>query len=225
MNDPTIIPVTIVFLILVTAAIVMGLNKVSYIMVLSYILYILVSWLSSFNHDTEYVIETVPEPMPAATMTEPPDTINHAESEVPVETVSLNDEQATDTLRTEYQYYIPIRLNNLILTSGIDYRDPVDTMNVFHDSTEYIYCFTAVENQNPYTVPVYHEWRYEGVFFSKVRITVGKSYNWRCWSRISNAGEWTGSWQVIVSDSLDAVLDTIRFKVSSKKSNDLIRVP
>ncbi|MFQ6605818.1 MAG: DUF2914 domain-containing protein [Fidelibacterota bacterium] len=221
MNDPTIIPVTIVFLILVTIAIVMGLNKVSYIMVLSYVLYILIVWLSGFN--SQNLPTTTPQPM---TVTSHPKPVTATNAAVAVtDTVALVTPAPADTIPVKHEYYIPIRLNNLVMTHGIDYRDPVDTVNVFSDSTDYVYCFTAVENQNPYRVPIYHEWRYEGAFFSKIKITVGKSYNWRCWSRVSNVSEWTGQWQVIISDSLGASPDTIRFGVLPKNNNDLIRVP
>ncbi len=219
LSDPTIVPLTVILLLLVTIAIVQNLYKVAGFLVFTYVLYLLIIWvrmepvpsMPSENHGISNNISPTSE------------TISNSDSFIAAE--STIDPDTTDEISDIIQQvYIPIKVKSISMTDRIIHRSPARIDSVFSDSLEHIYCFSSIENLNNTEQTISHKWYYENQFFSTVDIQVGFSFNWRCWSRISNVNEWPGNWKVYVLDSNEVPLDSISFTISNSKETGLRRV-
>ena len=60
---------------------------------------------------------------------------------------------------------------------------------------------------------IYHKWYQEGELRSKISLEIGRSFNWRTWSYITVYAERVGDWKVIVEDSLGVRYDSLSFKI------------
>ena len=60
---------------------------------------------------------------------------------------------------------------------------------------------------------IYHKWYQEGELRSKISLEIGRSFNWRTWSYITVYPERVGDWKVIVEDSLGVRYDSLSFKI------------
>ena len=60
---------------------------------------------------------------------------------------------------------------------------------------------------------IYHKWYQEGELRSKISLEIGRSFIWRTWSYITVYAERVGDWKVIVEDSLGVRYDSLSFKI------------
>ncbi len=222
LNDPTIVPLTIVLLILVTIAVVQNLYKVVGFLLFTYALYMVIIWIRAetpdtavFNLQSSVKINSIQDVKVDTT-----ESITQF-----VRTTSDNsDTHEIIPSSVEKKVLVPLTVNRIVAAGDIVNRLPEQIGSVFADTLNAIYCFTAIRNLNGSPQKLYHRWYYENQYFSTVDIIVGRSYNWRCWSKISNVSEWTGNWEVQVLDSSLAVLDSINFIVRKSFPDTIRRV-
>ena len=103
---------------------------------------------------------------------------------------------------------------SLAIATDIVQRTPMGVSRLFLNDINALYCFTTVDNTIKNN-KIIHNWKYNEQDFYKNFIVVGDSPNWRCWSRITIRPEMTGEWQVIVTDSIGSRLDSIYFSIIS----------
>jgi len=84
------------------------------------------------------------------------------------------------------------------ITSGIDDRNPVDSLNTVTRPVDQLFCFTRVVDAQDDTW-ITHVWYYEGKEMARVRLAVSSS-NWRTWSSKKILPAWKGQWQVHILD-------------------------
>ncbi|HIB27604.1 MAG TPA: DUF2914 domain-containing protein [Candidatus Marinimicrobia bacterium] len=61
---------------------------------------------------------------------------------------------------------------------------------------------------------IYHKWYQEGQLRSLIKMDIGRSFNWRAWSYITIYPERVGEWKVIVEDTLGVQYDSLSFKIT-----------
>jgi len=103
-------------------------------------------------------------------------------------------------------------LLSLAIATDIVEKTPMGVSRLFLNDIDALYCFTAVDNTIKNN-KIIHNWKYNEQDFFKKFIVVGDSPNWRCWSRITIKPEMAGDWQVIVTDSIGSRLDSIYFSI------------
>ncbi len=92
-----------------------------------------------------------------------------------------------------------IEIVDAAITSAIDERSPVDSLNTVRDPVEQLFCFTHVLGAEDDTW-IIHVWYHEGKEMARVRLPVSSS-NWRTWSSKKILPQWSGQWQVHILDA------------------------
>ncbi len=100
----------------------------------------------------------------------------------------------------------------LAIATDIVEKTPIGVSRLFLNDIDALYCYTVVDNASENN-KIIHNWKYNEQDFFKSFIVVGDSPNWRCWSRITFKPEMTGDWQVFVTDTLGNQLDSIEFSI------------
>ncbi len=106
---------------------------------------------------------------------------------------------------------VAITTTDVIITTLVSDRAPVDRVEVYPAQYGKLYCFTLIEGATPGT-SVDHVWFYEGREMARITLPVG-SARWRTYSSKKIVPEWTGDWEVRVVDSVGSELARGRFRV------------
>ncbi len=105
-----------------------------------------------------------------------------------------------------------LEIPTIVIATDIVERIPIGANRLFLNDINTLFCFTAVDN--PFkNNKIIHTWKYNGQAHFKYFITVGKSPNWRCWSRIPLRPEMAGDWQVVITDTVGNYMDSIEFSI------------
>jgi hypothetical protein len=104
-----------------------------------------------------------------------------------------------------------LTINRLIICSGIENREPVDTVSVFAAGSEVAYAFLEATNIST-DVEVSFVWRHGDSEVGRVILPIRAGTRWRTYSSKKLAGR-SGAWQVEVQDSTGAVLASVDFTV------------
>jgi hypothetical protein len=91
-----------------------------------------------------------------------------------------------------------LEIADAAITSAIDERNPVDSLNTVESPVDQLFCFTRVVGAQDDTW-ITHVWYYEGKEMARVRLSVSSS-NWRTWSSKKILPQWEGQWQVHILD-------------------------
>ncbi len=204
MYDPTILPVTLVLLILIGITVVMNFYKMIPIMISVYVLYILFTLFSGPETKHNQISkQSIP---PETVVEEQPEVLEPA----PVEVETIPEKIIEDELISE-----PLRLNQIYICEDIDVanRETINASRVFQDTIQYLYCFTGIDNRNGSRHNVRHVWTYNSSELTTVNMDIERSVHWRCWSRVKILPSWIGKWDVSVRDSNDVEFGSINFEV------------
>jgi len=106
----------------------------------------------------------------------------------------------------------PIRVKTFQLGLDIINRELININSTFSILDERIYCMTNIQNQNNSKI-IFHKWYLNETLVSKIKMEIGRSYNWRTWSYININPNRAGDWKVIVSDTLDIEYDSLFFSI------------
>lgn len=102
-------------------------------------------------------------------------------------------------------------VSELVLTSGVADREPVDKVTAFKAEDGKAFVFARIKNTDEPT-NVNFVWYLDNVERARVAMKVGKSGRWRTWSS-SNIG--VGNWRVDVVDQSGNVLAQKTFTVGN----------
>ncbi len=247
-QDPSLIQITIIILLLVLVAIWRQLNKAAMAMAgiyMVYIVFIIISAPSSAVQPVEEDQVSTSEPL-LMYKDETLEIQNDKDLGTEVESLEYkseimgdseekkltpeNEDLSEDDPVVEMETFeSQIQLENVVKREGSNdlisvvsmafgrdliNRELIDVDSVFYLSDNRIYTLTKIRNRNDMKV-FFHKWYHEGKLRSKIRMEVGRSYNWRTWSYIDVRPNIGGNWEVFVSDSLGVNYDSLSFQVKA----------
>ena len=88
-------------------------------------------------------------------------------------------------------------ITRAIFTSGVQGREPIDTITKLSNDKNQIYFFSELSNLGGQVVV--HRWEYQGKPMGEVKFNVGGP-RWRVWSSKTLLPQWTGEWRVSIID-------------------------
>ena len=104
-----------------------------------------------------------------------------------------------------------VTVEDLVLCTGVEERQPVDADTAFTNDVGRVYCFSKVVGVTEAT-SVFHVYYHNDVEMSKIELNI-KGTPWRTWSYKTIMANWIGDWKVEVVDADGKVLKTARFKI------------
>lgn len=123
-----------------------------------------------------------------------------------IDTMIVADETKNDSVEHH------LRINTIIVAMEIIDREPVGSSKLFLDDIDQLFCYTSVHNLVDNN-KIIHKWKFNGnEYFSNV-IDIGNSDSWRCWSQITVRPELAGDWRVSVTDTLGTEIGSIDFSI------------
>jgi len=120
-------------------------------------------------------------------------------------TLIIDESDVTDEMQN-------LKILTLSIANDIVEKTPIGISRLFLNDIGILYCYTAVDNTEKNNM-IIHNWRHKEQDYFKSIIRVGDSPNWRCWSKITIRPEMIGNWQVIVTDTVGTQLDSIEFSI------------
>ena len=229
-QDPGLIEITIVLLILVSIAIWQKLYQVALVMGGVYIIYILyitnspkdAPTIPSTNLDSSVEQEIIIPQIIDDSTNFIPDINDVGKVDTLSESVDSDEVmiQTIDSTIGFKQIYEPeidnpeSKISVLSMTVGTDIinRRIKNPDSLFSVDTKKIYCLTGIQNQNDSKV-IYHKWFQDGILRSKIAQNIGRSYQWRTWSYISINKQKIGEWKIFVEDSSGVRYDSLSFQI------------
>ena len=94
---------------------------------------------------------------------------------------------------------LAVEVVDAVITTAIEDREPVDSVEVFPIQNGKLYCFSRIIGAEDSTV-VYHVWYRDEQLMSRVELPVN-SPDWRTWSAKRFLAEWPGQWHVEIQDA------------------------
>ncbi len=145
---------------------------------------------------------------------------------------NIVDETIFDNLNSNDKFISPpspssdkiqnLEISTISIAKDIINKTPVGVSRLFLNDINALYCFTVIDNALKNNI-IIHNWKryeedytYEQDYFKSI-IKIGDSPNWRCWSKITIKPEMIGDWKVIVTDSIGNQLDSIDFSIIPDK--------
>ena len=112
-----------------------------------------------------------------------------------------------------------LELNYMQIARNIDSRERtvIDFGTVFPDTVQNLYCMSGIDNRNGGPQELVHLWRYKGVTVAKVTMQIEQSLNWRCWSVVNIDPRKKGTWVVSVADTNGNEFGSTRFHIKQTK--------
>ena len=104
-----------------------------------------------------------------------------------------------------------MEVEDVVITTAVVQREPVDQVEVFPRQNGTLYCFTRVVGSESPTF-VYHLWYRGDKLMSRVQLPVNSS-NWRTWSAKQLLEDWPGQWRVEIQDDQGNNLGQVRFEL------------
>ncbi|HMB15248.1 MAG TPA: DUF2914 domain-containing protein [Pelovirga sp.] len=104
-----------------------------------------------------------------------------------------------------------IQVVDVTITSAIENRMPVDTVEVYPADYGKLYCFTRIVGADRET-QVSHVWFYEDQEMARVTLPV-QSADWRTFSSKRFLPQWTGQWSVVIEDEQGTSLAEVMFRL------------
>lgn len=102
-------------------------------------------------------------------------------------------------------------VTDAVLTTGVEDRQPVDTISTVPADVGQVYLWTHLTGGRG-ELAVAHVWYHRDQEMARVPVRI-MGPSWRTWTSKRILPEWTGSWRVDVAGPDDAVLETVTFQV------------
>jgi len=102
-------------------------------------------------------------------------------------------------------------VTRIIMTTGMEGREPVDSGTSFSSNTGKLFCFTEIAAEE-YPTEVTHIWIYEKNIEAEIKLPV-KSPKWRTYSSKAILPEWKGNWKIEVYSKEGKLIDSIDFRI------------
>jgi hypothetical protein len=198
--DISLLYITIILLILVVISIFQKLKIVTWLLIGSYLIYLIfVSVL-----DNKQIQESGGSTPEAAT------SFNND--------IIQNESVLSDTLLAtnksiEYSPLLKeLHVRSVAMTRAVQDRIATDIDTIFQSNVGYLYFHTIINNPED-TATIIHRWSHKGEFISQTEIKLGRSVRWRCWSRLALNPDWVGDWEASVLDSVGNFLTSTKFSI------------
>jgi len=104
-----------------------------------------------------------------------------------------------------------IKVENIVICTSVEDRQPEGTGSVFSADVGRLYCYTKIISHADPSV-ISHVWFYGDLQMAKVDLAI-RAGTWRTWSSKNILPHWRGDWRVEVQDSSGEVISQISFKV------------
>ena len=218
LNDPTIYPVSIVLLILLSIALYQRLYNLTAFLLVTYFMYIGIIYLLGLQRISDNPIFPVPAPI-----TENLEIDTTAEVPIDSPVTIENFTATTDSISFLQNEIMPadtilsakLMLNYIMVARDVDIKNriAIDRGSVFSDSVGTLYCFTGIDNRDSGNQEILHKWTYLGNTVANVRMVVERSINWRCWSVVKINPEREGKWEITIFDSNEIEFGSTTFYI------------
>lgn len=103
-------------------------------------------------------------------------------------------------------------VSRIVMTNGIEKREPINSAVVFDKDVGRVYCYTEIETDK-YPTEVTHIWIYDKNIEAEIKLPV-KSPKWRTFSSKAILDNWSGDWKVEVYSEKGKLIDSIDFKIN-----------
>jgi hypothetical protein len=104
-----------------------------------------------------------------------------------------------------------LEASDIVVTTGIRDRMPVDTVRSYAASVDALYCYSRITGAGK-DVTISHVWYHDGREVARVVLPVG-SPNWRTWSKKRVPITGRGNWRVDVLDEQGGLLGARKFQL------------
>jgi len=214
--DPSLLPVTIVFFVLVLFSYWQKLTRYVPYLAIVYLAFLLFT-IFSYSDTTAYQQE---------------DNNNIVEDSMELEVMMIEDsvvQSAGENIQAstgmEVKPFVApkqpqdnkpksIFVQRLVVCENIDLkqRKPLRIRDVFIDTTSKIYCFAGLRNPER-SENITHVWKFNGEPYATVHMNVSVSDYFRCWSYITPRDNSAGQWNIAVLDDERNVLKEVDFTI------------
>jgi len=99
-------------------------------------------------------------------------------------------------------------------TSGIQDREPTDTITTLSNDKDKIYFFSELSGLGGKIIT--HRWEYQGQVISEIKFNVGGP-RWRVWSSKTLLPQWTGVWRASIIDGEGNSLGVASFNYTASE--------
>ena len=221
LQDPSFLPVTIVFIMLVVFSFWKKLARyIPHLAVvyLAFLLFTATSHRATPAFPDEEKRNIVEDSMKLEVMAQPMAVKDD-------NAIQGADENSLASSGLEVKQYVPpqelednkpkaIFVQRLVICENIDLkqRKPVRIKDVFIDTTSRIYCFVGLSNPER-SEDIIHAWKYNGEPYATVHMNVSVSDYFRCWSYITPREHAVGQWSIAVLDDESNVLKEADFTI------------
>ena len=218
--DPSLLPVTIVFFVLVLFSYWQKLTRYVPYLAIVYLAFLLFT-IFSYSDTTAYQQE---------------DNNNIVEDSMELEVMMIEDsvvQSAGENIQAstgmEVKPFVApkqpqdnkpksIFVQRLVVCENIalKQRKPLRIRDVFIDTTSKIYCFAGLRNPER-SENITHVWKFNGEPYATVHMNVSVSDYFRCWSYITPQDDAVGQWSIAVLDDESNVLKEADFTIVAIK--------
>ncbi len=212
-DDPTFLPITIIFLGLLLIALWQKLDKYTIPLFVIYIIYAIYSMATFKNEVIQEDIHKSPsvnEVVHIAPKLEVNETHKSEIKELE------QTEWKEDKFETSKEPVLPnLRVNSLLMCESIidSIRKPVNVGTNFPVSVGKIFCYSGIRNLSGERTVLY-EWYFDGKYINTIPVNINRSVHWRSWTFKSISDAHIGSWYVVIRDQeTQASLDTTYFSI------------
>ncbi len=112
------------------------------------------------------------------------------------------------------QAYAQTKVSRIVMTTGIENKEPIDNVSTAKGEMQDIYCFTEIQTDE-YPTEVTHIWIHGKNIEAEVRLFVG-SPKWRTYSSKTIPSEKTGEWKVEIYAKSGQLIDSVDFMVNEQ---------
>ena len=106
---------------------------------------------------------------------------------------------------------LAIEVSDILITTEVIGREPVDDVEVFPRKGGKLFCFTRITGADEPTV-VHHVWYRDEELISRVVLPVNSS-DWRTWSARQLLEDLPGAWRVEIQDVDGNLLQKVNFQL------------
>jgi len=214
--DPSLLPVTIVFFVLVLFSYWQKLTRYVPHLAIVYLAFLLFT-IFSYSDTTAYQQEDnnniVEDSMELEVMMKEDSVVQSAGENIQAST-GMEVKPFVAPKQPQDNKPKSIFVQRLVVCEDIDLkqRKPVRIRDVFIDTTSKIYCFAGLRNPEQ-SENITHVWKFNGEPYATVHMNVSVSDYFRCWSYITPRENSAGQWNIAVLDDERNVLKEVDFTI------------
>ena len=214
--DPSLLPVTIVFFVLVLFSYWQKLTRyVPYLAIvyLAFLLFTIFSYSDTTAYQQEDNNNILEDSMELEVIMKEDSVVQSAGENIQAST-GMEVKPFVTPKQPQDNKPKSIFVQRLVVCENIDLkqRKPLRIRDVFIDTTSKIYCFAGLRNPER-SENITHVWKFNGEPYATVHMNVSVSDYFRCWSYITPRENSAGQWNIAVLDDERNVLKEVDFTI------------